>query len=85
MISLSTSALVTPLIKSMYSFESTSSSRVANGNSTFPTLPTNATISTPHASFRYFSAIAPAATRPMVSRAEARPPPLDALRPYLAR
>ncbi|CRK12996.1 hypothetical protein BN1708_010697, partial [Verticillium longisporum] len=37
------------------------------------------------ASRRYFSATAPAATRAMVSRAEERPPPEEALMPYLVR
>ena len=50
-----------------------------------PTEETKATISTPQASDKYFSAIAPAATRPIVSRALLRPPPLDALIPYLWR
>ena len=33
----------------------------------------------------HFSAIAPAATRPMVSRALERPPPLDDRKPYFSR
>ncbi len=41
---------------------------------------TQATISTPYFSLSHFSAMAPAATRPIVSRALARPPPLAALR-----
>ena len=45
---------------------------------------TNATISTPCTTERYFSAIAPAATRPIVSRALLRPPPLLALTPYFS-
>lgn len=42
------------------------------GSCTFPTEDTNATISMPYASFRYFSAIAPAATRPARSLDGAR-------------
>ena len=55
------------------------------GMCTLPTDETNATNSTPRASLRYFSAIAPAATRPMVSLALERPPPLLAFKPYLSR
>mmetsp|Transcript_39591 Transcript_39591/g.85713 ORF Transcript_39591/g.85713 Transcript_39591/m.85713 type:complete len:232 (+) Transcript_39591:187-882(+) len=50
---------------------------------TVPTPLTQATISTPYLVFKTFSAIAPAATRPIVSRALLRPPPLLALTPYL--
>lgn len=85
MISLSTSSLFTVRTRSIYSFPNTSFSSSSNGNPTFPTPLTNATISTPYASLRNFSAMAPAATRPIVSRAEARPPPDEALTPYLAR
>ena len=52
---------------------------------TFPTLDTKATISIPCASFKYFSAIALAATRPIVSLALLRPPPELALTPYFSR
>lgn len=48
-----------------------------------PTELTHATICTPYRSSNHFSAIAPAATRPMVSRALARPPPELARTPYL--
>ena len=34
--------------------------------------------------FNHFSAIAPAATRPIVSRADERPPPLEARTPYFS-
>ncbi len=51
---------------------------------TAPTDVTKATISMPKASRSHFSATAPAATRAIVSLALARPPPDDALMPYLA-
>ena len=51
---------------------------------TSATLSTQATISVPHSTAKSCSASAPAATRPMVSRAEARPPPATARSPYLA-
>ena len=47
-----------------------------------PTWLTQATISIPSAVFSIFSAMAPAQTRPIVSRAEARPPPEEARIPY---
>ena len=50
-----------------------------------PTELVKATISTPWAMERYFSAIAPAATLPMVSRALLLPPPLLAFTPYFSR
>ena len=40
-------------------------------------------ISTPYVSCNHFSAIAPAATRPMVSRAEDLPPPEEADMPNI--
>ena len=49
-----------------------------------PTDDTKAMISTPCANARYFSAMAPAATRPIVSRAEERPPPDEARIPYFS-
>ncbi len=50
--------------------------------STCSTCSTQATISTPWARPSHCSTRAPAATRPMVSRALARPPPLAARMPY---
>mmetsp|Transcript_28244 Transcript_28244/g.61896 ORF Transcript_28244/g.61896 Transcript_28244/m.61896 type:complete len:265 (+) Transcript_28244:561-1355(+) len=47
------------------------------------TADTKARISTPATVLRIFFATAPAATRPMVSRAEERPPPAIARTPYL--
>ena len=44
---------------------------------------TNETISVPYSCRSQVSATAPAATRPMVSRAEERPPPEVARTPYL--
>ncbi len=41
-------------------------------------------ISVPYVSCSHFSAIAPAATRPIVSRADERPPPDEARLPYLS-
>ena len=49
-----------------------------------PTEETNATISTPYRRERHFSAIAPAATLAIVSRALLRPPPLLARIPYFS-
>lgn len=49
-----------------------------------PTEETKETISTPWARERYFSAIAPAATRPIVSLALLLPPPLEAFMPYFS-
>mmetsp|Transcript_8984 Transcript_8984/g.17872 ORF Transcript_8984/g.17872 Transcript_8984/m.17872 type:complete len:229 (-) Transcript_8984:498-1184(-) len=51
--------------------------------STSLTLFTYAKTSVPATSFKSFFAIAPAATLPIVSRAEERPPPATALIPYL--
>ena len=45
---------------------------------------THATTLAPYSSAITFRAIAPAATRPAVSRADARPPPAQARIPYLA-
>ncbi len=53
-----------------------------SGAEMLPTALTHATISTPQSACRNFSAIAPAATRAMVSRALDRPPPLAARMPY---
>ncbi|KAH3662836.1 hypothetical protein OGATHE_004412 [Ogataea polymorpha] len=50
-----------------------------------PTPETNATISTSFTCLRNFSAMAPAATRPIVSLAEDLPPPDEAFTPYLER
>lgn len=78
-ISLSTSSLVMVLRSCMYSFVSGSSSSsrpdsVANaGRCVLPTDDTNATISIPCAILRYFSAIAPAATRPGRARQAGAP------------
>jgi hypothetical protein len=52
---------------------------------TSPMEETQQEISTPYVSCNHFSAIAPAATRPIVSRAEDLPPPEDARVPYLTR
>ncbi len=49
---------------SLSSAETCEGGETDEGSCTFPTEDTNATISMPYASFRYFSAIAPAATRP---------------------
>ncbi len=49
-----------------------------------PMLLTKATISIPWLSRKTFSAIAPAATRAIVSRAEERPPPEEAFTPYFS-
>jgi len=54
------------------------------GSETGPTLLTKHTMVTPWRSRSHFSATAPAATRATVSRADERPPPDDALTPYLA-
>mmetsp|Transcript_46866 Transcript_46866/g.111599 ORF Transcript_46866/g.111599 Transcript_46866/m.111599 type:complete len:314 (+) Transcript_46866:301-1242(+) len=53
-----------------------------SGQTMSPTPETHDTISTPYFSLSHFSAMAPAATRPIVSRAEDRPPPLAARKPY---
>mmetsp|Transcript_6980 Transcript_6980/g.15954 ORF Transcript_6980/g.15954 Transcript_6980/m.15954 type:complete len:312 (+) Transcript_6980:265-1200(+) len=53
-----------------------------SGSTMSPTELTHDTSSVLYLSFSHFSAIAPAATRPMVSRALARPPPLAARKPY---
>lgn len=57
---------------------------VGGKSSSSPTDETKATISTPWTRERYFSAMAPAATRAIVSRAELRPPPLLARTPYFS-
>ena len=54
------------------------------GAVTVPTALTQATMRRPKRSDSHFSAMAPAATRPMVSLALALPPPEAALTPYLA-
>mmetsp|Transcript_8412 Transcript_8412/g.20939 ORF Transcript_8412/g.20939 Transcript_8412/m.20939 type:complete len:237 (+) Transcript_8412:397-1107(+) len=54
----------------------------SGGHSMSPTLLTHDTISVLYFSLSHFSAMAPAATLPMVSRALALPPPLAALKPY---
>ena len=59
-------------------------SSAATGAMMSCTCVTNARVSTPPASARIFFAMAPAATRPIVSRAELRPPPRWSRTPYLA-
>ena len=59
-------------------------SGVGGKRCSLPTELTKETISTPCVRERYFSAIAPAATRPIVSLALLLPPPLLALTPYFS-
>mmetsp|Transcript_28321 Transcript_28321/g.76289 ORF Transcript_28321/g.76289 Transcript_28321/m.76289 type:complete len:312 (-) Transcript_28321:380-1315(-) len=56
----------------------------SSGIETSPTDCTQVTTRVPKFSLSHFSATAPAATRPMVSRAEDLPPPEDARVPYLS-
>ena len=55
-----------------------------SGIVTSPIELTQQLIDVPYVSPSHFSAIAPAATRPIVSRAEERPPPEEARVPYLS-
>ena len=74
--SLSTSARLHPRPSSL-------SGTATSGMRTEPIESTQHAISHPYCSLSHFSAMAPAATRPMVSRAEERPPPDEARVPYL--
>jgi len=58
--------------------------RSGRGAAREPTVSTQATISTGWKTDSIFSATAPAATRAAVSRAEARPPPERARKPYFS-
>ncbi len=56
-----------------------------NGISFAPSAARQPRITTPYLCFSHFFAIAPAATRTTVSRAEARPPPRASRAPYFCQ
>jgi len=61
------------------------SSQDTKGISIGPSAPMQARMTMPWRSFSHFFAIAPAATRTAVSRADERPPPRWSRRPYFCR